>query len=90
MELALFRSPVIMEAAFVLRGPRALLLADAAFMMDASCNPLPPEVWLTRLLGIWQRLGCPITRVVFPVFPKARLPAPSAPFSLVLCAKHAC
>lgn len=74
VELALFRSPFLMEAAFVLRGPGALLLADAAFMMDESCNPLPPEVWLTRLLGMWQRLGCPITRVVFPVFPKARMP----------------
>lgn len=49
MELALFRSPTLVEAAFLLRGPRALLLADAAFKMDASCGVPRGEIWQARL-----------------------------------------
>ena len=45
VELALFRSPTLVEAAFLLRGPRALLLADAAFRMDASCGAPRGEIW---------------------------------------------
>ncbi|KAK9838547.1 hypothetical protein WJX81_006657 [Elliptochloris bilobata] len=69
VEVALFRTPTLVEAAFLLRSPRALLLADAAFKMDASCGVPAGNVWQARLLGVWQRLGCP-TRVVFSAFPK--------------------
>lgn len=51
VELALFRSPTLVEAAFLLRGPRALLLADAAFKMDTSCGVPRGEIWQARLTG---------------------------------------
>ena len=51
VELALFRSPTLVEAAFLLRGPRALLLADAAFKMDASCGVPRGEIWQARSTG---------------------------------------
>ena len=56
VELALFRSSTLVEAAFLLRGPHALLLADAAFKMDASCGAPPGEIWQARLWGSIARV----------------------------------
>ena len=59
VELALFRSPTLVEAAFLLRGPRALLLADTAFKMDASCGVPRGEIWQARLTyRPLERLSC--------------------------------
>ncbi len=72
VDIALFRSSTLIEAAFALRGPRALLLSDAAFKMDDTTGAPAFDRGNARALGVWGRLGCPF-RVVFMVYRKARL-----------------
>jgi len=71
VDIALFRSSTLIEAAFALRGPRALLLSDAAFKMDDTTGAPGFDRGNARALGVWGRLGCPF-RVVFMVYRKAR------------------